>query len=561
MRPARLGPIWGAEEMSANGVNLDALVLRDDFAIGEGVVSAAVGDEKISIAHLGTAFFTGALRKPEFQRETLHWQPQKVVDLVAAFLDRKLVPAVILWRAGNYNFVVDGAHRISALLAWIWNDYGDGERSKRLFGLVLPPEQVSLAAKTRNLMDKQVGPYELYKAGLDHPGAVNELTRTRIGNLSIAHIVAQWVPAATKEAAESSFFTINDAATPIDPTEKRILRSRDSASAIGARAIAHGGSGYPYWKHFSEPNIEKLKALSAKIYTLLYKPPLEGANIDTLDVPVAGRGYSVLPFVFDLINKLNAVRVSDSTNKQKTAPALPADTTGDETVRYLSVVAKSVSRITGKDPGSLGLHPVVYFYTAGGAFTPWAFLAWTHIIDRLFDNARVEDFCNVRQHFEKFLISDKWAMTEIVHKNGSGYRSVPWLEKYWDFVLQTFLAGEEAEGVAAAIKASPQFSFLASKSPLIRLPGEHATANFSRATKTAAIWRSALPGAPVCAICGAMWHRNSIHIDHERDKSHGGSARPDNAAVTHPFCDSTFKYASNRAGAVALPVRLEAQTI
>jgi hypothetical protein len=419
----------GADGMSTNGVNLDALIPRADFAIGDGVVLGDSGDEKLSIAHLGTSFFTGALRKPDFQRETLHWQPQKIVDLVAAFLDRRLIPAVILWRAGNFNFVVDGAHRISALLAWIWDDYGDGERSKKLFGTILPPEQIAFATRTRGLIKTQVGPYDLYKAGVDYPGAVDEITKERIGRLSVAHMIAQWVPAATKEAAEESFFKINDAATPLDPTEKRILRSRGSASAVAARAIAHGGSGYPYWAGFPEKTIERVSSLSGKIYSMLYKPPLESGTIDTLDVPVAGRGYSVLPFIFDLINKLNDVKTSDSTRKGQGAALLPIDQTGDETVKYLSVVYQSVSRITGKDATSLGLHPVIYFYTAGGSFTPWSFLAWANIINGLFETKQVNSFCSVRSQLEDFLIGDKWAMSEIVHKNGSGHRSVPWLER------------------------------------------------------------------------------------------------------------------------------------
>ena len=118
--------------MTANGVNLDALIPRADLAIGEGMVSGTQGDEKMTIALFGQkSFFLAALRKPEFQRETVQWTPAKIADLVAAFLDRRLIPAVILWRAGQFNFVVDGAHRLSALLAWIYDDYGDEARSRR----------------------------------------------------------------------------------------------------------------------------------------------------------------------------------------------------------------------------------------------------------------------------------------------------------------------------------------------------------------------------------------------------------------------------------------------
>lgn len=172
--------------MAINTVNLDALIPREDLAIGDGVASGEPGDDKISIASIGgNTFFTGPLRKPDFQRETNHWTSQKIVDLVAAFLDRRLIPAVILWRAGKYNFVIDGAHRLSALLAWVWDDYGDGERSRALFGMPLPPDQIAIAKRTRDLVKKEIGPYALYKAAIEHPNAVDEKIAVRVNNLSV----------------------------------------------------------------------------------------------------------------------------------------------------------------------------------------------------------------------------------------------------------------------------------------------------------------------------------------------------------------------------------------
>jgi hypothetical protein len=203
---------------------------------------------------------------------------------------------------------------------------------------------------------------------------------------------------------------------------------------MSSRAIAHGGKGYAYWSAFPESEQKEIVETSARIYAALYRPPLSGEHIDTLDVPVAGRGYSVLPFVFDLVNQVNATKAADSTGGSA-KDQFPKDNDGTETTKYLKRVERTVSRITGKDSTSLGLHPVVYFYTRGGAFSPWAFLAWAQIIDRLFTQKKVNEFCDVRQELERFLLANKWAMTEIIHKNGSGIRSIPWLERYWSAVL------------------------------------------------------------------------------------------------------------------------------
>ena len=72
------------------------------------------------------------LRKPDFQRETASWEPQVVADLIGSFLDGDLIPSIILWRSpdtGNI-FVIDGAHRLGALIAWVQDDYGDKELSR-----------------------------------------------------------------------------------------------------------------------------------------------------------------------------------------------------------------------------------------------------------------------------------------------------------------------------------------------------------------------------------------------------------------------------------------------
>lgn len=358
--------------MAAKCVNLDALIPREDLAVGEGVTSGETGDDKIGIASiLGSTFFTGPLRKPDFQRETIHWTPDKIVDLVAAFLDRRLIPAVILWRADKYNFVIDGAHRLSALLAWVWDDYGDGDRSKKLFGVPLPPEQIAIAHRTRSLIEKHIGNYAKYKSAIEFPQAVDNKIKARVNNLSVVHLIAQWVTAATKEAAEDSFFKINVSATPLEPTERRILRSRGSAAAISARAIAHAGKGYPYWGAFPADVQQSVVVLAERVSDLLFKPPLSSTGaIDTLDIPVAGRGYSYLPFAFDMVNSINSISVADSTKKAPAKEKFPEDKDGTVTDQYLKKVLLSVSRITGDDPTSLGLHPVVYFYTGGGSFLP-----------------------------------------------------------------------------------------------------------------------------------------------------------------------------------------------
>ena len=395
-------------EVSTNVVNLDALIPREDFAVG-GTPSKATPLDRISITHLDKAgYFVADLRKPDFQRETTHWTPEKVVDLIRSFVDADLIPAVILWRAGSSIFVIDGAHRLSALLAWITDDYGDRRKSLDFLGGYVGEDQRKVAERTRHLVNTEVGSYAQYEAFRNNRGAASPKMQVRLSNLADNALVAQWVTATDGKSAQASFFKINQQGTPIDPTERRLLRSRSSASAISARAITHAGVGHKYWGNFA-PNVQVLiESGGQTLHKALYDPPISANALTTLDVPVGGRGYNALPFIFDLVNQANDVKVPDSKKAGKDSQdILPSDNDGKETVRFIGAVKKTIGRITGDGAASLGLHPIVYFYTRSGTFQPTFFLSVAKLVSLLVAMNQLEVFTRHRRCFEEFLIEKK----------------------------------------------------------------------------------------------------------------------------------------------------------
>lgn len=55
--------------------------------------------------------------------------------MIESSVDGELILAIILWRnQSGYIFVIDGAHRLSSLGAWINDDYGDGIVSLSYYG-------------------------------------------------------------------------------------------------------------------------------------------------------------------------------------------------------------------------------------------------------------------------------------------------------------------------------------------------------------------------------------------------------------------------------------------
>ncbi|TPL26929.1 DUF262 domain-containing protein, partial [Mesorhizobium sp. B2-4-9] len=511
------------------GVNLDALIPREDFAAGSAPFKGTPTGT-ISLGLLKDDFFVQSLRKPDFQRETSNWTPQKIVDLIAAFLDGDLIPAIILWRSGQYVFVIDGAHRLSALLAWIYDDYGDRSRSLNFFQNQIPEEQIKLAETTRKLVLDQIGTYVSY-LDANRTQFASDKVKDRVGMMNSNSFIAQWVPAVDATGAENSFFKINQAPTPVDPIEKRILRSRGSAVAISTRAINRGGTGHRYWEHFAADIQVEIVVAGKAIYDALYLPPMGGLPIKTSDVPVGGRGYSSLPFIFDLVSLVNSIGPKDP---------LPKDDDGTQTLRFIRAVRKRVESITTSEPQSLGLHPLVYFYTRGGAFQPVAFLAVLQVVKRLVDGQRLDDFIQVRRAFEEFLVAHKEAFTLIVKRQGAGHRSRPALEAFLEIAMAGLFEGKSDPEIIAIMSADNRFSFFATPAP-IRERDESSARRFNSGVKSATFVSELVQNGVRCGICGGLLHRNAMHTDHLTRRSDGGDASPANAQLSHPYCNTGFK--------------------
>ncbi|HXS41297.1 MAG TPA: DUF262 domain-containing protein [Stellaceae bacterium] len=522
--------------MTINVVNLDAMIPRADFtAESQGQNFSSIN--RLSITDLEQGFLIPTLKKPDFQRETKDWSPTKVYDLIRTFVDGELIPAIILWQTGGNVFVIDGAHRLSALLAWVRNDYGDGESTKKFTGIFLPDEQKKVADRTRSLIHGDLGSYADFKVASQKLQSISDpLLGERIKRLGSRALDVQWVPADNAKAAEKSFFKINEVATPLDKTEIKILKARTSPSAIASRAIINRGVGHEYWKEFKDTVRTDIQQLAKNLYDSLFLPPLSEPH-KSADMPVGGHGYNTLPFVFDLVNSTNHVTVFDAAKLDETAISALADKDGAQTVQYLKNVEKLMERITGPSSVSIGPHPAVYFYTRGGAFQPSAFLATAEFLTWLEKNNELIAFCGVRKNFETFLIEHKEFLSRTVHKFGAGVRSVTPMVELLRKIFACQKGGMNVPETVESLRTDPKFSYV-----FAGIQIEAKSGQFGRNTKSAAFLKALFENPIRCSICGGMLHGKSISIDHVTDKKDGGLATTANAAVAHGYCNSTYKY-------------------
>lgn len=516
-----------------NVVNLDALIPRADLSTG--INSDNVKGLTLTSLEPGTLTYK-LLRKPDFQRETAEWSPEQVAQLIITYLKKDLVPAIVLWEAGPQVFVIDGAHRLSALIAWVHDDYGDGDLSRGYFHGQIPKAQKTAADRVREILKNAViGTYRDHKA--DNPATPEIAERATL--LGFHEIQAQWIRNADPKRARDSFFRINQGGTPINATESRILKAQDTATAIATRAILRGGTGNPYWRAFDTGTQAQIETLGAEIHSLLFKPEFD-LPLRTLDLPLAGFGYgaAVLPFLFDLVNLINDLPILDSSHKRIDKDlGYEPDTDGKLTIRYLTNVRATLWRICAQNPSSLALHPALYFYNISGGFQPNSLLSII-ILFKGWDTNKFIKFTDIRETLETFLLTNR-RTTEAIRKLGSGSRSRPRLIALYKRIIKEAGLGRTANEIRSLLAAEPEFAFLANEA-VDETPLGGKGKKFGRSVKGAAYLHAALPQALKCPSCGGILHGPTAQFGHKVHRRDGGTAVLENAQLQHPFCNSTY---------------------
>jgi len=507
---------------------LDALIGRDDFEVQDQAHNSQ-GPHKTTLSYGDfeiPGFFFSSLRKPDFQRETNEWDAEKVKDLVESFLDGDLVPAIILWKyADSYTFVIDGAHRISAIAAWVNDDYGDGKISRKFFDNAIPEQQIETAKKARQMINQDIGSFKDFKDALFEPDIAAEHVKKRLKNFGTRALQLQWVDGDSKKA-ESSFFKINQKSTPISDTEIAILEARRMPAGLCSRAILRGGQGYKYWSVFAPELSEKIQSEAEVVNNLIFKPELV-TPIKTLDLPLGGKNHASnsLSMVFELVKLLGA-NIKDE------------DQSGGQTLKALSEIRKSLQRVNDIHPSSLGLHPAVYIYSQSGNFRVSCFHAIIVFTKELVDSNKLDIFTKNRKDFESTMINSDIVIQQIVRKARQANKAVVPLVNFFHAILEKLDMKTSPNDVLTELSKINEFSY-------INLEEVHqsttTSSSFSKSTKSAAYISEAISNAPRCKICDGILHPKSISIDHKVRKEDGGDGSVNNAQLSHPYCNSTYK--------------------
>lgn len=515
----------------AKRVDLDAMIPREDFAVAqETYVLDLIKDFPITNLKEDSPVLR-LLRKPDFQRETNHWNPDQVVSLLESFLDGEVIPSLILWKAPRYIFVIDGGHRLSALRAWMLDDYGDGAISLGFYKGEISSKQRDIAKYTRQLVERHIGRYSTLLSHVDTHNAPEEVLR-RAQVLFTRALPLQWIQG-DASVAETSFFKINSQGTPLDDTETLLIKNRKKPIAIAARAILRAGSGHKYWSKFPPERTREVETVTQEFHEKIFKPEAE-EPLKTLELPLGGSVSPIdaLALLVDFLG-IAGTREKDG----KTIDKYADDSSGDETVQVLKNALQTLNRIAGNNPASLGLHPAVYFYNEKGKYSRFLFLGMAAVIqDKLRNNDSLffKKFTGARKELEQFLIENK-SLIGLLLQNLSKRQRVPKVRDLFDFLVGQLQTNK-------TVKVEDAIKHLGIRGRILDADAIHMTTQISDDTKSMVYVRQAVTSALRCPVCGGLLDPSkSVSYDHIQPKRAGGTGDHTNVQLAHPYCNTGYK--------------------
>jgi HNH endonuclease len=345
----------------------------------------------------------------------------------------------------------------------------------------------------------------------------------------------QWVEG-DADKAETSFFKINTQGTPLDNAEETLLRNRRRSIAIAARSIVRAGTGHKYWSKFSDVSRSEIEKASKKLHAIFFNPEVN-QPIKTLDLPLGGTRSPLQ--ALDMLMKLISLTNAEQNQVRKPLVDFAIDSDGSETQRVLNECAKVASRLTGTGPGSLGLHPAVYFYTDNGRHLPDLLLGFLLLCRRHLQNNNMnffKKFSNSREKIEAFLISNKGIITQALNSVRSNIR-VERSADLFQFLVDTCESNEELTDAGVVGAVSPN-----SMAKILTVVHKNQSEKFTDEAKSAIFIRQSLAASLRCPVCkGYLDPTKSASYDHVQRVQDGGTGESENGQLTHPYCNSAIK--------------------
>lgn len=563
-------------------VYLDHLIPRENLRYSRAQDRAGSGGvnqepDMLRLADLyGERLFSqiNLLRKPDFQRATSAWTPDDCVALLDSVVNEQIVPSIIQWASpdSKYNFILDGAHRVSVILAWLNDDWGDKAPASSIVDAEQLQQIKDVANIVRSLVKSKIGSFQDYRDIYEARDRVEAqhldpevvlgtknyqraLFFDRLSRGSVGfHIL--WVPGDHRKA-EQSFLKINKSGKQLTEWETKLVENRDSRFARAVMSISSVQSVEHYWPNTAPDDPDKLqleykikeiiagvRALHETLSTPPYKTPINRLQQPLLVASADKKPYYVaelLTIVEGHKGNVPETKVLMEQDRNDNASQLI-----DKGWRLIADTQDVFRHLTGPSPKSLGLIPALYFYSRDGRYVRsllYGLIYWLCAgeDDQILAKKRL--FCAHRRAFEETLLANKEDLiTGLSRKTGSGPEVTLPTAKFYRGLLQALMDHDddrEAEGFKKA------YARLADE---LRTAGRKARAgdgadararDFSVALKSRARLDELVNASITCGICGGKLDvGDGVQHDHIEEYAKGGKTVAENQRLTHPFCNN-----------------------
>lgn len=537
--------------------------------------------EDLPMSDLGLGEFRpNILRKPDFQRATNAWQPEDCVALLESVVNRQVIPSVIMWYSADngFEYVLDGGHRISVVMAWVRDDWGDR----------IPPEILEMmdeerlarvrqaANEVRQLVQSKIGSINDYIRASEEFDAIvrmkgspgqqmdeTEFQRALFYNDFRRRAIkfeVQWVEG-NYEIAEKSFIKINKSGRQLSAWETKLIENRDSSFARAVMSITSPDSLQYYWPdvvhgHDDETAlISKITAIKTGITgltNLLFEPRHRPNNIQ-LQQPMMtlfGQDPDKKPYWIAEILTVTQRGQGTSAETEKLLERDNAASPEELISNGFALTEKAnntFEHLAGRTPHSLGIVPSLYFYTRSVRYVRsllYGFIYWLLSGSENEILTRKRLFCGHRKAFEYVLLEYRDEFTTgLSRKSGSGSEVTVQTASYYQEVIKLLI--EHDNDVTSSDFEKAYRDTLKTRFDLVGIRQRRETGksrNFTARQKAAKRMDALLASAPKCEICGGIFDPASPHghtqHDHRLEVFKGGQTVEANQRLVHNFCNN-----------------------
>jgi hypothetical protein len=514
--------------------------------------------------------YLASLRKPDFQRATWAWTPEDCVSLLESVVNRQVVPSIIMWKSPDgLEYILDGGHRISAILAWLKDDWGEEAADN-----FEDPDEAEAIRRTahevRNLVKARVGLVSEYQ---DADRQIQTLTRE--GKAPKDHLAERsfkrglfyqslrmgeiwfdvlWVHG-DYGIAEQSFLKINKSGKRLSDWETKLIENRNSSFARVIMSISNPESVPYYWPDeipdgLDQPLLDqKRKAIiedARRLQVVWFEPKFQRPPRSLTQPLMVAPGEKKPYYVAELLTVLEGFRGQLSETEkllQRDSNATPREIL-ENGHRLTSRAVELFEHLVGSSPKSLEVVPALYFYTPAGLHIRsllYGFIYW--LLGGNDDEilTRKTIFSAYRGAFEEVLIEKKEEVISTIGRKAGSGPEVTWRTAKFFQELMKLLETLHGETQSKKFKDDfAKFESLSGKSSRTAPVGnEVASRTFSAKQKAEKILQSFLENAVRCEICGGLLDPGrSVQHDHITPWSEGGRTSSENQRLTHPFCNN-----------------------